>query len=267
MREIAAALLLVAAPVAVADVPEPLDRLSVAIGGYYPTVDSAVTANSASVKGTTVNFQKDLNLDNHRTLPTGRIDFLVFDNQGFSISGYQYSRSAGTMLSRDVEFDGDHFQVGADIMAHLRIEVLTGAWHWWFTPTAQDVLGFGLGAVYYDVHGSIGGTLSVANASISGSGAAGDDVLAPLATFAWRHAFSHDMRAYAELSGVWKDGGNIRGHQANGIVGMDYFPWRNLGFALEYDANDLTLKSDRNTWDGKAQIKFYGPAAFVRARF
>jgi hypothetical protein len=121
--------------------------------------------------------------------------------------------------------------------------------------------------VYYKIHGSISGTVTIEGVGVSGYGKAGDDAAAPIATLGWRHAFSPDLRLYADLSGVWKDGGNIRGHQVNGMLGAEYFPWRNLGFALEYDANDLTLKSDRDTWSGRAHIKFYGPAAYVRARF
>lgn len=266
-RILAGSVLAAAAVSARADVPEALDRVSLSAGGYYPTVDAAASANSGSVAGTKVDFQKDLQLDNHRTLPVGRLDFLVFDNQGFSIGGYHYSRGASAMLERDVEFDGNDYQVGADVTARLQIDVLTGEWHWWFAPTALDVVGVGLGAVYYKVHGSIEGNFSVDGLSVSGHGAAGDDAVAPLATLAWRHAFSPDCRAYAEFSGVWKNFGTIRGHQTNETVGVEYFPWRNLGFALEYEANDLDLKSAGASWDGRAQIRFHGPAAFVRVRY
>jgi hypothetical protein len=47
---------------------------------------------------------------------------------------------------------------------------------------------------------------------------------------------------------------------------MEYYPWRNLGFALEYSANNLDLKADKESWEGRASMHFYGPSAYVRLR-
>src|SRR3982751_7033003 len=44
---------------AVADVPLPLDRVALSLGGFYPTVDARVSANGPAVAGTDVNFQRD----------------------------------------------------------------------------------------------------------------------------------------------------------------------------------------------------------------
>jgi hypothetical protein len=251
----------------VADVPLPLDRVALSLGGFYPTVDARVSANGPAVAGTDVNFQRDLNLEKNQTLPSVRLDFLVFDNQGFSIAGYQYSRHASAMLTRNIEFDGNEYDASAFVEARLRLNTIFGNWHWWFAPTQADVLGIGLGAAYYDLKGSINASAGLNGNTASGRGEAEGSAVAPLVTLGWRHAFGERMRIYADFSGVRKPSGALTGHLLNGTVGMEYFPWQNAGVALEYNANDLDLKADKESWEGRARIHFRGPAAFLRLRF
>jgi hypothetical protein len=252
---------------ACADVPEPLDRFALSIGGFYPTVDARISANGPQVAGTDVNFQRDLGLDNHRTLTSLRLDLLVLDSQGFSVSGYQYSKHAGAALARTIEFDGNEYDASAFVQAQLRLRTVDAAWHWWFAPTVQDVIGVGLGAAWYDLKGTIDGGVAVNGNAIAGHGEAEGSAAAPLLTLGWRHAFSENLRGYADFSGVRKPSGALTGHLLNGTLGAEYYPWRNLGVALEYSVNDLDLKADKESWEGRARIHFRGPATFVRLRF
>ena len=252
---------------ACAEVPLPLDRVSLSLGGFYPTVDARVQASSPDIDGTDVNFQRDLGLGKRQTLPNFRLDFLVFDNQGFSFGGYEYSRHAAASLVRDIQFDGNQYDTSAFVQARLRLQTFNGTWHWWFSPTATDVLGVGLGAAYYDLRGSIEGSVTVNGDNASARGEADASAIAPLLTLGWRHAFSDSLRLYADFSGVRKPSGAVTGHLINGNLGIEYFPWRNAGFALEYNANNLDLKADKQSWEGRARIHFHGPAAFVRMRF
>jgi hypothetical protein len=250
-----------------ADIPMALDRFDLSVGGFYPTVDARLSANGPGILGSDINFQRDLDLDKHRTLPNLRLEFLVFDSQGFSFSGYRYSRSAGTTLARDITFDGNEYDTNAFVQARLRLDTYDAAWHWWFAPTAHDVLGLGLGAAYYDLRGTIEGGISVNGNSASGRGEAQANAVAPLLTVGWRHAFSERLRWYLDVAGVRKAGGSITGHLLNGTLGLEYYALENLGLALEYSTNDLELKADKDSWEGRARIHFYGPAAFVRMRF
>ena len=255
------------AAAALADVPLALDRVSLSLGGFYPSVDTRVSANGPQVAGTDVSFQRDLGLDKHRALASVRLDLLVFDSQGFSISGYQYSKHAGATLTRSIQFDGNQYDASAFVEAGLRLQTWNAAWHWWLAPTARDVIGAGLGAAYYDLKGTIAGAISVNGTTASASGAAEGSAVAPLLTLGWRHAFAQNFRGYADFSGVRKPSGTFTGHLLNSTLGLEYYPWTNLGIALEYSANDLDLKADKASWEGRARIHFHGPAAFVRLRF
>lgn len=252
--------------IARADTPMPLDRVSLWLGGFYPTVSANLSAYGADSSGSEVDFRRDLGLDKHRVLSNVRLDFLLFDNQGFSVGGYHYSRFASTSLARDIRFAGNDYQADATVAARLSLQTFDASWHWWFEPTPRDAVGFGVGVAYYDLHGVIDGKVDVNGASASARGEADANAFAPLLTVGWKHAFSESFRIFADASGVRKAGGRITGHLLNARIGFEYFPWRNLGVALEYDSNDLNIKADKDSWQGRARIRFRGPAAFVRLR-
>ncbi|MGA9334010.1 MAG: hypothetical protein WBV39_07005 [Rudaea sp.] len=257
---------------ACADVPMALDRASLWVGGFYPTVDASVSANGDDLSGSDVDFRRDLGLYKNRTLSNVRLDFLVFDNQGFTFGGYRYARSATNMLDRDIMFDGDTYHANAYVHARLSLQTYYATWHWWFETGDLDVVGVGLGAAYYDLRGAIDGNVDVTGGSIigaesSGRGEAEGSAVAPLLTLGWKHAFSDRWRGFADFSGVRKPSGAFTGHLLNGRIGLEYFPWKNIGAALEYDRTDLDVKADKRSWTGRAKIRFRGPSAFVRLRW
>ena len=265
--QIAAVALFASASLAHADIPQALDRATISVGGFYPVVDARLSADGPDVSGSDIDFQRDLGLDKHRTLTNLRIDLLIFDSQGFSIGGYKYSKQGGATLARDIRFAGNMYDVNAFVNAGLSLTTYNAAWHWWFTAGDSDVVGVGLGAVYYELTGTIDGSVSVDGGTAVAHGAVDGSAVAPLLTVGWRHAFSPNLRGYAEFAGVRKASGTLSGHLLNGTLGLEYYPWHNLGLALEYSANNLDLKADMASWEGRARIHFHGPAAFVRLRF
>lgn len=263
----ALALALIAAT-AHAEVSPALDRVSLSLGVFYPDVDTRIAANGAMFNGSDlVDFQRDLGLDKRRALANARFEFLVFDNQTLTFGGYRYSKHRGATLDREIHFDGSVYDIDAFVNARLNLDTWHAAWHWWLSPTSSDVVGLGLGAVYYRVEGTIDGGITVNDGSAGGRASAEADAVAPLLTLGWRHAFTPDLRIYADFAGVRKPSGALTGHLVNGTLGLEYFPWQNLGFSLEYSENNLDLKADKDSWVGRARIHFRGPAAFVRMRF
>ena len=250
-----------------AEIPAPLDRLSLSFGDFYPTVETRVSANGPGIMGSDIDFQRDLGLSEHRSLPAFRLDALLFDSQGISVGGYVYSKRAAARLNRDLVFDDDVFHVDAFVDAKLTLRTYHAEWRWWLAPDENDVVGVGLGAVYYDLIGSIHGGLSINGGSVHGHGSAEGDAIAPMLTLGWRHSFNDAWRMYADFSGVRKPFGTLQGHLLNGTLGVEFMPWKNAGLALEYSANNLDLKADKESWEGRARIHFYGPAAFVRVRY
>lgn len=63
---------------------------------------------------------------------------------------------------------------------------------------------------------------------------------APELQLGWRHAFTNDLRMYFNASGVKKNG-HLSGHIYDAALGLEWFPFHNLGFGAEYDYTRIKI--------------------------
>jgi len=259
-----AALVGLASPVARADdSAQALDRVSIWLGGYYPdtTFDIRAQANAQP------ELDGRLRIDAGReTVGRARLDFLVFDSQGFTLDYYTLDRTRSEHLARRFDYDGTPFQVDTDLEAEVKFSAGSAAWHWWF-GSDTDVFGVGLGAAYYKVELGLDGSADVNGQSAAASAHWRDDAVAPLLTLGLKHAFSDSLRVYATASGVRKNGGVLAGHIVDGRVGVEWFPWHNVGLGAEYGRTRIDLKRDAERYNARLDIDLEGPSLFARLRF
>lgn len=246
-----------------ADPSPALDRVSVWLGGYYANTDVGLAANSNQYGVGTGRLKLG---DGDVTLPRARFDFLIGDSQGLSFDYYRFSRDRTETLNQPFDLGGNNFDIGARVKGKFDLDFGTAAYRWWFGG-GNDVFGVGLGAAYYRVEAGISGEISADGQTESGSVNYDDDAVAPLLTLGWRHAFSDNLRVYLDASGVKKNGGNLSGHIVNGALGVEWFPWHNVGIGAEYAVTRIQLDQDKRNYAANLDIKLDGPAAYLRMRF
>jgi hypothetical protein len=244
-----------------------LDRVGVWLGGYYSNNTTDLSARGrgdyAGIHGK-LGFEHDLGFDKHTLDPRVRLDFLVGDSQGFSFDYYRIHRNETRTYSAPIE--ALDTTANATIRGRLNYDFGSASYRWWFGHES-DVFGLGVGAAYYKVDMRLTGSGSVAGDSGSASTGYHDSEWAPMLTLGWRHAFNDQWRMYADASGVKKNGGDLSGHIWNADLGVEWFPWQNVGFALEYTASKLHLHKDYHDATAKLDLKSNGPAFYVRMRF
>ncbi|MBB3227385.1 ribosomal protein L28 [Luteibacter sp. Sphag1AF] len=244
-----------------------LDNISIWLGGYYANNDTTIGAATPdrTTKGS-VNLEHDLDFEKRKTVPRARLDFLIGEHQGFSFDYYEVDRSHSKTLNEDINFLGQPFDATARVKGDLKFNFGSAAYKWWF-GTGDDVFGVGLGAAYYKVRGSISGSASLNGDSVSDSASTSASAWAPNLQLGWRHAFNDQWRMYLNASGVKKSGGKLNGHIWDAALGVEYFPWKNVGFGAEYAYTQIKLHQDKRDYDLDLDMKLNGPAAYVRVRF
>jgi hypothetical protein len=250
---------------ALADPSPALDRVSISVGAFHaePTFNAGVVTPYGNID-TPEHKNSDV------TMPRVRADILLFDSQGISFDYYRYHRSYDFNVAGGSTIGGEPVTGSADFNANVKIDLARLSYKWWL-GSGNDVFGIGLGGAYYraDISGSINGTVSTPSQTFA-DGASDrytDDAVAPLIELAWRHAFSQDLRMYVEASGVKKNGGNLQGHIYNGNVGLEWFPWKNLGLVADYGVSRVKLEHDNSSGTDDLDIRFRGPSLFIKARF
>ncbi|PZQ18615.1 MAG: hypothetical protein DI564_04800 [Rhodanobacter denitrificans] len=259
---LAAGLASIAAP-AVAAPSQALDRVSIWLGGYRADADFDLTLR-----------EEQSGLDSGRldvgdfkdTVGRARLDFLIMDSQGFSFDYYGLSRDRSLTLVEPFSFGGTDFDANAVLDTRLEFDVGNAAYRWWFGGD-QTVFGFGLGAAWYRIDARVRGEATFDGQTFTATERYKDDAVAPLVQLGWRHAFSDNVRTYIDISGVKKNGGSLEGHIYNGSLGVEWFPWQNLGLGAEYSVSRIKLDGSEGSYDATADIKLHGPSAYLRLRF
>jgi len=148
---------------------------------------------------------------------------------------------------------------------NLKLEFAKLDYKWWL-GTGSTILGLGAGAAYFRT--TLGGnaTATVNGTSGSVSSSYSDSATAPLLEIGLRHAINPDLRLFADVSGVRKNGGRLHGDIYNAALGLEWFPLRNVGLVLDYGMTHIDLTRDGNS-NANLKIKLKGPSAFVKIRF
>jgi len=255
-----------AASIAHAEPAAPLDRFSIAAGGFY--TEPKISAEGDSRYGHLATPEGELG---HATLPRVKAELLLGDSQGLSFDYFRYDKSYNPTFSGRTTYEGRSISGNGSVDGKLQIDLAQLAYRWWLGHD-QDVFGIGVGAAY--LHARISGTgtasaLGVDGATIpvtvSGSGAASESAFAPLIELGWKHSFSDQVRMFAEASGIRKNGGRVDGHIYGGTVGLEWFPAKQVGFVVDYGIQKIKL--NRDIGNDKLNVRLTGPSAFVKMRF
>lgn len=262
---IASAALTLASGSASAQMSPALDRFSVSAGGFY--VEPKVRAEGDTDYGKVRTPEGE---DDHTTLPRIRAEMLIGDSHGLSFDYFRYHKSYSPEFAGSTVVDGQNVSATARADAKLELDLAKLAYKFWMGH-GNDVFGVGIGAAYYRaaIKGSGTVTASATNVpaqSVDFRGDESESAFAPLVELGWRHAFSPEWRMYAEASGIKKNGGRTNGHIYGGSVGVEWFPAQNVGLALDYGVQKISLNHDSNH-DSSVDVRLTGPSAYLKVRF
>ncbi|OYO31314.1 hypothetical protein [Janthinobacterium sp. PC23-8] len=237
-----------------------LDRASISLGAFYadPRIDIGADTQFGRLDTPSSNPK-------HTTIPRIKADLLIGERHGLAFDYYRYDKNYTPTLSGQTIINGQPVTGTATADADLRLDLAQLAYKWWLGAD-KDTFGIGLGAAYYSARldgtatGLVNGVSATARDSVS------EHAFAPLLEVAWCHAFTPQVRMYLEASGIKKNGGTINGHIYGGNIGVEWFPFQNIGFVADYGISKIALRRDSSR-DADLNIRLTGPSAYVKMRF
>jgi hypothetical protein len=241
-----------------------LDRFSFSAGGFYAEPKIKLGADTRYGRIDTPDDKQS-----HVTIPRVKADLLFGESQGLSFDYYRYDKSYNPTISGTTEYQGQTATGTATVDGKLRLDLAQLAYKWWIGK-GNDVFGIGAGAAYYraEVSGTANGSVQSILGSQTGTASdkASDDAFAPLLELGYRHAFTPDLRMYVDASGIKKNGGRINGHIYSAAVGVEWFPWKNVGLVADYGISKIQLNRDSER-SADINVRLTGPSAYLKVRF
>lgn len=243
--------------------PSPaLDRVSVWLGGYRASVDGKLSLSSPELGST--GEQRILDTDD--TVKRARVDFLIMDSQGFSIDYYRLTSQERRGVSEGFTYDGNTYDLDATVDSDTKIDLGNVSYRWWF-GSGMSTFGLGVGAAYYRLDNTLSAQASLGGATAQGLERTNESGWAPLLTLGWRTQINENFRVYADLSGSRKNGSELSGEIINAALGLEWFPWKNIGVGAEYAATRINLKRNDDGDEARLKVNLQGPAVYLRLRF
>lgn len=251
-----------------------LDRFNLSVGAFRGDTDTDLRAQSRGVTPEVrgkLSFEDDLGFPKHNTIYRVKADGLITDHNGWAVDYYRLNRDRTIGYGAAIDAPGGDVSVSAQARGRMNLDLGTAAFQHWFGER-QDVFGLGLGAAYYHVHlsAAVNGTASqVGGETVSGEASTSynEGAWAPVLTLGYRHQFNDQWRLYANASGIKKNGGNLNGHIYNGALGVEYYPWKQLGFGAEYSISKVHLNRESRDYAAQLDIRTKGPGVYVHWRF
>lgn len=182
---------------------------------------------------------------------------MIFDSQGLSLDYYQYKQGYADSAGGSTSINGTAITTTGSANLGVKLDVAKLAYKWWI-GSGNTVVGLGVGAAYYKVDLNLAATASINNATANIRGAYTDNAVAPLLEIGVRHALNSDRRLFANASGMRKSGGRLSGDIYNTVLGVEWFPAKNVGVVLDYSVGQINLNR-LDTNETNLKLKIQGP--------
>jgi len=220
------------------DVP---DRFQFEAGGFNMFVSTNMVFNSLTLGGTTVNFEKDLNLPD--TAQRGFVEgyWRLARRHQLSISYSRLNRTgSGVSLSHDINWGGNVFPAGATAMGTLDSSFFSGTYRFAVYRNSSFEVGPAVGFGYLKLTAGINATFSV-------GGPQGKNVSTTLNPETNETTPTGDIGGYANwwLAKRWYARGDLRyiivkpenttASITEGRGSVTWYPWTHFGIGGQYE--------------------------------
>jgi len=242
------------------------NRVAVAGGGFWPTLDTDVRLDSSDgILGTTIDFESNLGMEESKALPIALARIRISRRNAIDFAYFNLNRSGQALSNATIRFGDTVFPANLPLNSFFDSEVYSAAWSYSFIHRPKTDIAFQIGLNIQDIAAGIKGPLGILTEEA--------DFTAPLPTFglSFQHFFTDRWSVDARL-GVFAidielSSGDFSGEVVSLGAGVGFDPWRNLGFrvGLEYFGVKLDVTDD--DWSGALRYDWWGPSAQVTLSF
>jgi hypothetical protein len=269
-----AVLLALASPAAAQRDFEPLfDKYSLRLEGSAIGTSTEIRLDSEQLgKGTTINFEDDLDLDGSDLIPSLTFEWQIARRHKLGVRWQDISRDSSATVDREIQWGDEIIPVDADVQ--LVFDVTQYYVDYAYFPWVKErwAAGFGLGARVIE----LSATLAWQSESTQGGGSTEAEGTGPLPYlyFEYRRLLSDHWRFRGGLGWLAVEIEDIDGSQYVGRADIEYLMGRHWGFggSLNYAVIDVDwagLKNEEGeaVYTGAIEMDVYDVSLFVQLRF
>jgi len=268
MRRLALALL-ITVPLAAQDSPLfPRFSLTGATGPSSFDTNARIDPDSAigEVEGTLVNFERDLALDDERSLRRYGLQWRPFSRHELALSYFSAPRNGFAQIDREITFRDQVYPVSALVTTQFDLDYASATYTYWARRTDRNGIGISLGVANIKLDASV--TATQPGGSVTISETAETEVPVALIGAQGRVAFTNRIlgeAAIATLPRVTIE--DYTGTALTAHAKLEYRPVRWFGVGASYNYFRMDVDVDQTDLSGTLDMTIQGPEVFVRLAF
>lgn len=269
---LAVVLLAVATPAAAQRAYEPLfDKFNLRLEGSWLSTSTSIRLDSEQLgRGTTLDFEDDLDLDANQTIPSLSFDWQIAKRHKLGVRWQDLGRDSTSAALEEIQWGDEIIPVDADIS--LGFDLTQYFVDYAYFPWVKEnwAAGFGLGVRVME----LSATLAWEQADLEGSTEAKGTGPLPYLYFEYRALLSDNWRFVAGLGWLQVKFEDIDGGQWVGRASIEYLAGQHWGFGaafnlatIDVDWKGLETEEGESLYTGAIDMDVNDVSLFVRLRF
>jgi hypothetical protein len=243
-------------------------RFSV-IGGYAPAdfeTNARIDPQLAGGEGTLVNFERDLGLEDSRTLRRFAVQWRPFARHELAATYFSAPRAGFQQINRNITFRDEVYPVNALVSTQFDLDYASATYTYWARRGVRDGLGITLGVAHLALDAAV--TYERPGTSITVTQTA--DTEAPIALGGLQGRVAFTDRLHGEASAATLPRVTIGDYTGRALLGsarLEYRPVRWVGVGAAYQYFNLDIDVAQTSLTGSLEMTIRGPEAYLRLAF
>jgi len=241
------------------------EKFNLEVGVFIPRIDFTARVDGSN-PDEEIDFDEALNMDDSQSAASLNFRWRFGKKWSFWGQAWATNNSGKAVLEKDVEWEDVVFKEGTFAKGGVDLEVVRAFFGREFDLGPQHELGIGLGLHWMSLDTFIEGEIIIDDfttefnrASVSAS--------FPLPNVGAWYMYSWSPKWMMQVRADWLSAtiGDYSGSLWDAQAGINYQPFKNIGFGLYYKAFVLDVDVDRSDWHGRADLNQNGPLLTLTA--
>jgi hypothetical protein len=245
------------------------DRFILAVGAFFPNLDTKVSARSASEPvGAEISFERDLGLDSTATRPIAGFGWRFAKKHRLGINYFNLDRSGDTISKVNIKIGDIDIPIGVPVQSFFDVAVLEVGYSYSLVFTEKTEWSVGLGLSLQDVDIGIladdGQILESQDASVA----------LPLPTLNTTLGYAFTDKWIGRVNLGWlaveadlSESTDFEGSIWNGSIGMRYKAFEHFGFDFAMTYFDVDVDYYKRDLIGTLDYRYLGPVISLEWRW
>lgn len=253
----------------------PWEKGSVKFGGFIAAFNSDLGFGIGDAAGVTIDAEDLFGLDSSLTVfradATYRPGKSLRHQLDFTYASYHRDGSATLSEELDINGDGNPIPVGAKVDTVFNFDIIRGTYSYALLQDDRMRISLGLGVYAVPLRYEL--DIQTAGGRSQASGA---DTTLPLPALALRGEFQllRKLYLYASVDAMYLQVSDFRGSLLDTNVGLEYRPWKHVGFGLGFNGMSVNVEADGSNSDypgvdfvGTVDVRFSGLMLYGKLSF